>query len=154
MALHTAVEQELTRQERHLTVSTQLSPRSSRSSTCSTSEELPSPAAETDITASPEMTLHSLNRPKRRDNVYTFELNTPDDYEVGIDVGLGRHEPGTFSERVKGREEVYVRKENGVYFRVEALDQMSRDVGLKIGDELLAVNGFKLDVVSSLVAVE
>lgn len=73
---------------------------------------------------------------------------------MGIVVGLGEHEPGSFSARVKGREEVYARKESGTYFRVAELDLSAREVGLKVGDELLAVNGFKVDSVTSLVAVE
>jgi len=90
------------------------------------------------------------SKPLRHDNVYTYEISCLENV-VPVTLGVGQFKTESFIRQVKGRDDVYCRKESGVYFRVEQLHV--GDTGLKVGDEVLVINGFKLESINSILAV-
>ena len=87
-------------------------------------------------------------KPLRRDQIYTFRLSTATE-PVGIALGLGLHESTLWGTEVRsGGGQSYRRKADGVYVRIQSLVESREAFGLRTGDEVLEINGHKLDGIS------
>ena len=90
---------------------------------------------------------------ERLDNVEDVEVHTLDFIcdkgGLGIALGVGYHDIARFSPIVKSLKngKSYPRNKSGCYFQVDEVNT-ANDCGLRVGDEILVINGRETDNLS------